>query len=109
LLVVHHQIAVLRLAILSRTLVHSPFDDGQRYSIGRGVPLAQPLVLQRCRHDQQAATHATRLVEHVTGGDRLGGLAESHVVGEEQALLLEETLDPLLLVGVELALQSLQV
>ena len=40
--------------------------------------------------------------------DRLRGLAQPHVVGQEQPARRQEPLDPLALVGVERALQPLE-
>ena len=46
--------------------------------------------------------------EDVAAGDRLGGLAQPHVVGQQQAARRQEPLDPLALIGVERALQALE-
>ena len=40
--------------------------------------------------------------------DRLRGLAQAHVVGQEQPALGEEPLDALALIGIERALQALE-
>ena len=49
-----------------------------------------------------------RTAEDLAASDRLGGLAQPHVVGQQQAARRQEPFDPLALVGVERALQALE-
>src|SRR3989442_1566866 len=75
-------------------------DHGGR-RVGEQLPLAEPLGLERGGDDQQAAADAPRVPERVAGGDRLRGLAEAHVVGEEKPPTGKEPLDAVTLIRVE--------
>jgi hypothetical protein len=75
-------------------------------SVGEEPPLAEPLGLERGGDDEQPPADAARVPEGVAGGDRLGRLPETHVVGEEEASAREEALDSLALVGVETLLEG---
>ena len=61
-----------------------PVDDGGG-RVGEGLPLTKPLRLERGGDDDEATADAAGVPEGVAGGDRLRGLAETHVVGKEQA------------------------
>ena len=82
-------------------------DHGGR-RVGEQLPLAQPLGFERGGDDQQAAADAARVPERVAGGDRLRGLAEAHVVGEEKPPTGEEPLDAVALIRIEPLLERPQ-
>ena len=80
-------------------------------SIGRSentCPFAGPLRLEAGRGDDQAAADAAGPPEDVAAGDRLGGLAQPHVVGQQQAARRQEPLDALALIRVKRSLQALE-
>jgi len=74
--------------------------------IGEELPLTKPLRLEGGGNDEQPAIDAPRVPQGVAGSDRLRGLPEAHVVGEEEPPLREEPLDGLPLIGVEPLLES---
>ena len=71
-------------------------------------PFAGPLGLEARRGDDQPAPDAPGPPEDVARGDRLRGLAQAHVVGQEQSSRRQEALDPLALIRVERPLQALE-
>ena len=84
-----------------------PVDDGGG-RVGEELPLTKPLRLERGGNDEQAAADAAGVPQGVAGGNRLRGLAEPHVVGQEQASLHEKPLDAFALIGVERLLEGPQ-
>jgi hypothetical protein len=88
-------------------LAGRPLDDG-RGRVGEELPFTEPLKLQRGRHDDQPAADAARVPEGMTGGNRLRGLAETHVVGEEQPFLRNKPAHAVELIGIERLLERLQ-
>ena len=66
-------------------------------------PFAGPLRLEAGRGDDQAAADPAGAPEDVAAGDRLRGLAQPHVVGQEEPAGREEPLDALALIGIERA------
>ena len=81
-------------------------DGGGR--VGEGLPLAKPLRLERGGDDDEATADAAGVPERVAGGNRLRGLAETHVVGQEQASAREEPLNAVALIGIERLLEGAQ-
>ena len=77
-------------------------------SVGEELPLAKPLRLERGGHHDEATADAAGVPERVAGGDRLRGLAETHVVGQEQAPAREEPFDAVALIGIERLLEGAQ-
>ena len=103
---------MMKIALLGRGVDVLPIagravDDLDR-QVGKMGPLAGPLGLQRSRRNDQAAADPAGTPEDIAAGDCLGGLTQPHVVGQQELTGLEEPLDPVALVGVERALQSLQ-
>ncbi len=90
------------LAFLGRAV-----DDLDR-QVGKHLPFAGPLRLEAGRRDDQAAANAAGPLEDVAAGDRLGGLSQPHIVGQQQAASRQESLDPLALIGVKRALHALE-
>jgi hypothetical protein len=89
------------------TLDGSPFHD-RGGSVREELPLANPLRLERRRNDQQATADAAGAPQGVAGGNRLRGLAEPHVIGEEERPPHEEPLDGLALIRIEGLLEAPQ-
>ncbi len=79
--------------------------DGQ---VGEHGPFAGPLGLEAGRRDDQAAADPPALPEDAARRDGLRGLAQAHVVGQEQPALAEEPQHALALIGIERPLQAMQ-
>ena len=80
--------------------------DVIRAETGELADLAEPLVLQRRWADDQRPPHLAAPRELRHGGDGLGGLAQTHLVGEERPPARGEEGHALDLVRVELHSQS---
>ena len=100
LLIIDDEEPFLALGVEGLAFVGRAVDDLDR-QVGEHLPFAGPLGLEAGRGDDQAAADAAGPPEDVAAGDRLGGLAQPHVVGQQQAARRQEPLDPLALVGVE--------
>ena len=107
LLVIHQEESAPTRLERGATLGGRPVDDGSG-NVGEELPLTKPLRLERGGNDEQAAPDAAGVPERVADGDRLRGLAETHVVGQEQASPREEPLDAFALIGVERLLEGPQ-
>ena len=99
-LIIDDEEALLARGIEGLALVGRAVDDLDR-EVGEHGPFAGPLGLEAGRGDDQAALDPAGPPEHVARGDRLRGLAQSHVVGQEEAARVQEPLDALALIGVE--------
>ena len=106
LLVIDDEEAFLGRGVDILPLVGRAVDDLDR-QVGKMGPFAGPLGLERRRRDDQAAADPAGAPEDIAAGDRLGGLTQPHVVGQQELTGLEEPLDAVALVGVQRALQSL--
>ncbi len=100
LLIIDDEKPLLALGVGGLAFVGRAVDDLDR-QVGEHLPFASPLGLQAGRRDDQAAADAAGPPEDVAAGDRLGGLSQPHVVGQQQATCRQEPLDPLALIGVE--------
>ena len=107
LLVVHDEESRLLRSVLRRPILGGTAHDGDR-RVGELLPFAQPLRLERGRDDNQAPLHGLRSPEGMAGGDGLRRLAEPHVVAEEQPPIREGPPHSLLLIRIELPLESLR-
>jgi hypothetical protein len=76
--------------------------DGDKLEIGERPPLARPLRLERRRDHHEGSADLRASKQRVTRRDRLRGLAEAHVVGEQQPARVQEPLDTLALVRKQL-------
>ena len=88
-------------------LAGCPVDDGGG-SVGEQLPLTKPLRLERSGHHEEATANAARLPESVAGSNRLRGLAQTHVVGKEQASPHEEPFNTVVLIAIERLLEGVQ-
>jgi hypothetical protein len=104
LLITDDQEAPLESPVLRCAIRRSAVHDAGRH-IGRVFPFAEPLRLERRRHDQHTPLDDSGVEEPMARRHRLCRLAEAHVVGEQKPPRPQEALDALALVGVELALQ----
>ena len=82
-------------------------DDLDR-QVGKDLPFPSPLRLQTGRSDDQAAANASGPPEDVAAGDRLSGLSQPHIVGQQQVARRQEPLDPLALIRVKRTLHALE-
>ena len=82
-------------------------DDGGG-SVGEELPLTKPLRLERGGDDDETTADTAGVPEGVAGGNRLRGLAETHVVGQEQAPAREEPFNAVVLIGIERLLEGVQ-
>ncbi len=81
-------------------------DDRDR-KLGEQGPLARPLRFERRRGDDQSTADTASAPEDVAAGDRLGRLAQAHVVGQEEVARRQEPFDALPLVRIQRSLEPL--
>ena len=105
LLVVGHQESAAAFAECRAPLPGVAIDHGGG-GVGEELPLAKPLRLERGGDDQEPSAETAGVPEGVARGDRLRGLPETHVVGEQEPSTREEPLDSFSLVRVESLLQG---
>jgi len=82
-------------------------DDGGG-SVGEELPLPKPLRLERRGHDDQTTADTAGVPEGVASGNRLRGLAQTHVVGQKQPPPHEEPFNAVVLIAIERLFEGVQ-
>jgi hypothetical protein len=81
---------------------------GDQLEIRERSPLARPLRLERGRSHDHGSPDLPRCEQRMARCDRLRGLSEPHVIGEQEPTDAEEPLDSVALVPKQLLLDSAQ-